>query len=199
MRRSPLPLILTLGLALLASACGFKPLYGEGSSAIGLRSVSLASIDGAPDVTRLLRDELGRTLPPSDMAATNYQLSLAVEDRRRAVATSRAAATTRFDYLLTARYRLVDTTSGEMVYENAIQARSSYGVVASQYASYVAREDAVRRTAVEMAGKIERDLALYFAGRPAAPRGVPVPDLIDQDRGLPGNLSDELNRETGEN
>ncbi|MEM9234035.1 MAG: LPS assembly lipoprotein LptE [Pseudomonadota bacterium] len=171
--------------ALGLSACGFTPLYsttGDGSAVSeGLRSVEISGIEATPDIRRLVDRELRDLLPEPSGQAPRYKLYMNLQDRRAATVVRRSAATTRFDYTLFGSYRLRDTQTGEIVHRQGISAMTSYGVVSSQYASLVGREDAVRRAAVEIARRIETDMALFLAGRPAEANEVDLPDILDVD------------------
>ena len=180
MLRLALLAFLTLGL----SACGFTPLYstgGDSQVAEGLRSIEVAGIDAEPEIQRLVGRELRDLLPDPSGDEPRYKLYMNLNDRRQATVVRRSAATTRFDYTLFGSYRLRDTETGEIVHRQKINAMTSYGVVSSQYASLVGREDAARRAAVEIARRIETDLALFLAGRPAEANEVELPDILDVD------------------
>ncbi|RFB05480.1 LPS assembly lipoprotein LptE [Parvularcula marina] len=175
-----------LAAALLISlpACGFTPLYstgGDSAVAEGLRSVEIAGIEANPEIQRLVNRELRDLLPEPAGGAPRYELLVSLEDRRAATVVRRSAATTRFDYTLFGSYRLRDTETGKIVHRQSISAMTSYGVVSSQYASLVGREDAARRAAVEIARRIETDMALYLAGRPPEANEVELPDILDVD------------------
>ena len=175
-----------------AAGCGFTPLYataGEGIRA-EMRGVVVGRVSGPPDAAYYAEDALRDALP-GDGAAAQYALEVQLRDQRRAVAVTRQANTTRFDYVLNARYALRDLESGE-VRRNTIQTVVSYGVVESQYASLVGREDAVRRAALDLARRVETDVALYLKGRaPEASRVPLAPVLVDDDEEGLGDFDED--------
>lgn len=176
--------LLAAALCLGLSACGFTPLYstgGDSQVSEGLRSVEIEHIEATPELKRLVGQELSDLLPEPSGGTPRYSLLLELEDRRAATVVRRSAATTRFDYTLFGSYRLHDNETNKTVHKQKISAMTSYGVVSSQYASMVGREDAARRAAVEIARRIETDLALFFAGRPAEANEVELPDILDVD------------------
>lgn len=176
--------LLALLVAPLLSGCGFTPLYAtadedETQVTAGLRSIAIADIRAEDDIKRQVDRELRNLLPEADGQQAAYQLELILVDERRAIAVRRSDFTSRFDYNLTGSYRLIETATGDIVHKQNVSALTSYGIVSSQYASLVGREDAVRRAAVEIARSIEVDLALFLAGRPPVPNTVELPDILD--------------------
>ena len=179
--------VLPAPLILLLAACGFSPLYATDADGIRseMRGVVVGSVTGPPDAAYYTEDALRDALPGGADTA-RYTLEIALRDARQAVAVTRQANTTRFDYLLNARYTLRDLETGE-ARQNTIRTTVSYGVVESQYASLVGREDAVRRAALDLARRVETDVALYLKGRAPETARVPLPDVLEgggDERGL---------------
>lgn len=170
-------------LCLILGACGFSPLYstqGEEGVLTAVRTVHLAKLDGPAEPSRYLQEALSNALPGVGGNDARYQLTVDLSDQRRAIAVTRSADTTRFDYFLNAAYVLVDTDTG-VTRRQRLDTVVSYGVVESQYASRVGREDAVRRAAVELARKIELDIALFLKGRAPEPSDVTLPEILDRE------------------
>lgn len=160
--KSGLFAILALGL----SACGFQPLYGERAG--GIRTdAELAQIHVVPvdngrtghDVYNALIDRLSPNGEPLD---PDYQLYLDLAEEREGVAIERDASITRYNYLLLARYRLVDARSGNTVHEGQSRSIASYNVVDSQFATLMAQRDAEERAATELSEDIKLRLAIFF-------------------------------------
>ena len=164
-----------------AQGCGFTPLYGTSEDGLRseLRSVAVGEVAGPPDIAYFTRGALDDALP-SGADAPRYTLAVRLREQTRSVAVTRTSDTTRFDYQVRAAYTLTDLESGE-VRRNAVDSVVSYGVVASQYASLVGREDAVRRAALDVTRRIETDVALYLKGRAPETGTVPLPDMIDDE------------------
>ena len=167
----------------LAAGCGFTPLYstqGEMGNQNEMREVAVARLPGTPEPARFLSDALRDTLPGDEGSSARYQMTIGLRDQRRAIAVTRAADTTRFDYYLNGTMILTDTDTGS-TRRQTFETIVSYGVVDSQYSSLVGRDDAVRRAALEMARLIEIDVALYLKGRAPEPSGSELPAIIDED------------------
>ena len=165
-------------LAATSSSCGFTPLYATSGEGIRseMRGVRVGAVTGPPDAAYYAEDALRDVLPGT--GAAQYDLRVQLRDQRRAVAVTRQANTTRFDYVLNARYSLRNLETDE-VRQNTIQTVVSYGVVESQYASLVGREDAVRRAALDLARRVETDVALYLKGRAPETSRVPLAPVLD--------------------
>ena len=173
--------LLTIPALLALGACGFSPLYATNDEGIRgeMRMVAVGEITGPADAAYYTQGALADVLP-GGASDPRYSLSVRLRDQRRAIAVTRSATTTRYDYVLLAGYTLNDTQTGE-TRTNSVQTTVSYGVVDSQYASLVGREDAVRRASLDLARRIETDVALYLKGRAPDTAPVPVPPVIDED------------------
>lgn len=155
-----------LGLILLAlPGCGFRPLYGglEGSQ----RQAQLASISITPIQTRLgaeLRNDLiDRLTPNGEPDKPHYRLDLTLSEQKTGVGIQPDASVSRWNYTLTADYRLIDLTTNKQVHKGRTQSITAYNVAASQFATLSAAQDAERRAAIDVSNEIEMALALYFA------------------------------------
>ena len=187
-------LFLGVGLALGLTACGFTPLYGDdpqGGVAAEIRSVQLTTLDGPPDAANEVRDALGRSISPTPGMDVRYTLDVNLRDQRRAIAVTRSAATTRFDYYLQGSYVLRDAATNAVLRRQQLDAVVSYGVVPSQYASLVGREDAVRRAALELSRRIELDIALFLKGQGTDSNEISLPPIIEQSIEEAGDPSPE--------
>ncbi|MEM9286605.1 MAG: LPS assembly lipoprotein LptE [Pseudomonadota bacterium] len=156
-----------IAFVLVLAACGFRPLYGELEDDEGapeqLGSFYIESITGPKDARQEVEDAMRRRVPGANGNET-HAVSIGLRDTRRGVAVRISSDTQRFDYTLIASLRYRDLESDE-VRSQTIRSIVSYGVVDSQYASLVGREDAVRRAAEDLARKIEVDMALFLRDR----------------------------------
>lgn len=159
-------ILLIAGIATGVAACGFQPLYGERAG--GVRTdAELARIQVVPvedgrtghDVYSALIDRLS---PSGEPANPDYQLRVSLREEREGVAIERDASITRYNYLLQARYRLVDMRSGNVVHEGQSRSIASYNVVDSQFSTLVAQRDAQERAATELSEDIKLRLAIFF-------------------------------------
>lgn len=181
-----------LTLAPALSGCGFTPLYAtEGPTAVAaqLQQVSFAELTGPKNPSRYFLGEMRDALPTSVNTDGRYQLTVALTERRQAISVTASANTRRFDYYLFGEYVLTDTLS-DTKRKKKLETVVSYGVVESQYASLVGREDAERRAAEELARKMELDIALFLKGRAPQNEGVDLPDVFNEEL-IEGGLPEE--------
>lgn len=148
-------------LALLAggllAGCGFQPLYGEqGGVAGGLRGeVAVSGADGR--LGYHFRNRLRRRLDdPRPDAAFTLTVALSVSDEGLAI--TRQDDVTRISVTGEARWRLARRGDGEEA-EGVVRSTSGYSTLASPYATRIARRDAERRVAEDLAERVFARLA----------------------------------------
>lgn len=148
--------------AFALAGCGFRPLYAtslEGELGGALGAISVEAVRGPADARDFMRTTLDKRLPPQD-GDERFRVAIDLREQRRAVSVNIDSNARRFNYTLTGRVTYTDTETGERRVQN-LQSVASFAVTPSQYASLVAREDAVRRAVLDLARKIELDAAFY--------------------------------------
>ena len=158
-RRAALALLLLLG------ACGLKPMYAGGSSgavASGLGSVQVAPIPERAGwlVRNALVDRLGGE--PGNPA---YRLEVELDDNITGFGIRGDSAVTRERRTLRARYRLVDTGTGEVLLDATAGSDAGIDVVSSEYATVAAEQSAQERLAQVIADQMVSRLALFVQRR----------------------------------
>lgn len=147
-----------LGLAVVAfllAGCGFQPLYGSrGSSGdSALRAVSIGLI---PDREgQILRNYLIDLFQPS--GESRYQLQSDISISERDLGTRSDSITVRSRVTVSVQFRLTGPDGLSETFTQRVA--GSYSTTESDYASLVAREDAIRRALREIA----RDAKLRVA------------------------------------
>lgn len=172
---------LFLALGLILSSCGFRPLYATGEQGFegaDLSEIRLTTVTGGGDSRFPVEDTLRSNLPPT-VSDPRYEVSIRLGQFRQAVAVRTDSTTRRFNYVLSGKILYTDKETGEVRVQN-LKSTTSYGVVSSQYASLVGREDAARRAGIDLARQIETDMALYVRGR--APQASEQPVIQAGDR-----------------
>lgn len=159
---------LVLAAALLGlGACGFHPLYGEGSAgADPAVARHLAAIDVAAIEDRfgqVLRQRLRERLAPDGEARGAYTLDIVHTRSLEELAFRKDETATLGRLNYSAAYVL---RSGDTVLtRGASRGQSSYDLLQARYATVVAERDAEERIARQLADDIATRLGLYFAGR----------------------------------
>lgn len=150
---------------LLATACGFKPIYAtpaDGSTPV-FRQVALRSVAAPETIQSVVSEAIQDRLVVEAGSSAKYDLYVSAAERAERLAVQIDATVTRYNYRLTARYTAIDSTTGEKIRGSA-RAVTSYNIVTSQYSTLYAERTAVEKAAKLLAEDIERDLLVRLAG-----------------------------------
>jgi len=165
---------IALAFALALSGCGFRPLYGSYGADPGGQRV-FATIYVAPIELERAGYELRNSLIDILEASANpqnaiYQLNVKLNEKSEGIALNTTGSVTRYNYTLTAHYELMDARKGVMLVQGDESTLSAYNVVTSPYATLIAKQDAQKRAATDIAERLRLDLGVYFARRAREPR-----------------------------
>lgn len=164
-----LSLVAIIGLSLMLSACGFRPLYGdrgvEASTYGDLSGITVSSPDTS--VGRALKFDLLDTINDTGDQPSSplYTLSLMPQSYSLNVAVQQDSSVTRQNFVLVVPYVLRDIATGKIVYKSTARARSSYNRVDSEFANLSAANAAEKRTAKAVAADIKTQVSVYFDRR----------------------------------
>lgn len=173
-----LRLLIAAGLALALSGCGFRPLYGSYGANPGAQRI-FTSIYVRPIETERVGFRLRNTLMDLLQATPTpknaiYQLNIDLRERREGVAVDPNTSITRYNYTLEAQYSLIDVRTAKVVTKGTQATLSAYDVMpsssSSAYSTLMARQDAQKRAADDIASRIRLDLGVYFAQHSGEPQ-----------------------------
>lgn len=140
------------------SACGFKPIYGDGTAASAMHGrITLGTFSGLTGFQ--IREELATSLGP----ATNptHQLNVDFSVNRKGLAVTPDGSITRYNLTGGAKFAVVDLIGGAgVVTTGNVSAFTAYNATANAYATRVAEQDADRRLARNLADKIITQMAI---------------------------------------
>lgn len=155
------------------SACGFQPVYQQKSadnvqSKYDFSSVAVSQINfGRPG--QQLQSKLEDLLNPTGKSSEKrYNLRVDVEKKREGIAITQEREITRYNLVVTAKYKLEDRETGKTVDEGTSRMFGSFDAVESDFGTYAAEEDTLARIMGELANNIQVKLTSYFARQPAA-------------------------------
>lgn len=153
---------LLLMLTLLLSACGLKPLYGDGrSGAVStvLGQVSVDPIEGKNGwlMTNALNDRLD-AVKSGDAV---YKLVVTLDDQIEGFGIRADDTITRERRTLRARYQLVELATGNIVLDSTAGSDAGIDVVGSEFATITAEDTALENLSQIVADKIISRLSLY--------------------------------------
>ncbi|MEO1137373.1 MAG: LPS assembly lipoprotein LptE [Pseudomonadota bacterium] len=158
-----LRLAAAFSLSLWLCACGFKPIYAtqEGASPVS-RLVAVGPVAAPETVAPYVADALDARLGSVNGETPRYDLLVTAQEAAERLAVQIDATVTRYNYRLSARYRVIDRETGEG-FSGVARAVTSYNIVNSQYSTLFAERTAVEKAARQLAEEIERDLLIRFA------------------------------------
>lgn len=159
--------IVLLSFALLLTACGFTPMYGQGSASkgnvpAGLDRVEIAMI---PDESGIyLRNELiDRFYRSGYPASPTHKLVVSpVAELIRDLDITIESEATRKQIKLTTSISLVDNQTEQSVMSRTLSAITSYNVSPTQFTTRLSESDAREAALTDLARQIEVQTALYF-------------------------------------
>jgi LPS-assembly lipoprotein len=157
--------LLALTLVVLLSACGLRPLYGDGGGgrvAQALQAVEVAPIGGGR-AGWLVRTALIDRLGAAEDATPRYRLEVELDDEITGFGIRGDNAVTRERRTLRARYRLVDASIGTVLLDATAGSDAGIDVVSSEYATVAAEQTALENLSKEVADQIVARVALYAA------------------------------------
>lgn len=154
---------------LLVSACGFKPVYTSGTGAEGVSvsdALSYVKIEPIPDragvlLTNALIDRFYKNETPAN--AKFRLVSKVTEKRIVETGIARDATTTREQIRLGINTKLISNSSSKILFDRDFVSYTNYNILSSEYATVVAKEDAMRRAVEQIADDIVTQLSLYLS------------------------------------
>ena len=153
------------GLAL--SGCGFTPLYAAPGVTTKLAAINVVEPPGRTGF--LVREHLDDAFAKDHSAPAAYSMRLSLAEARypRGVRTDNVA--TRYEYVVTADYTLANLPGGDIAKKGRVRVEITYDSADQPYASIAAAQDAQDRAALEVARRIQLELAAWLAtGEPKA-------------------------------
>ncbi|MCK4861885.1 MAG: hypothetical protein KAS85_08260 [Rhodobacteraceae bacterium] len=140
---------------LALSACGFTPIYSDGSAAEQMHGrIALGSFDGLEGFQ--MREQLESRLGTATAATHRLDVALTVDSV--GVAITQDGSITRYNLSGIGEFAITQLGGG-IVFKDSVTAFTAYNATASAYATRIAEQDANRRMAVTIADKIVTRLA----------------------------------------
>lgn len=138
--------------------CGFSPLYGthgNSSQTSSAQAHLLASIVVEPMKDRtgqLFVNTLEDSLNPQYLhAEKRYHLKTSIQTKQSSLAIQRDRTISRYQIIVTANYKLVDTKTDKVVREGSLQRENGYDKTLSPYSTFVSENMAIENTVKALA------------------------------------------------
>jgi len=151
------------------TACGFTPLHGSATAgnAAKFEDISIQINDGrdAGDkeagflVMQRLRDRIGEN-------TGKHILELTPSLRRQRLGISADDVASRYDSILSMRYKLIDAKSSKILDRGSVQGASTFGAPVDPYGLVAADNNAQQQIAKEVADRLLVKLAGYYSENP---------------------------------
>ena len=155
---------LAAALALPAlGGCGFTPLYATPGVVQGLTRVDVIAPEGR--IGYLLRQDLDDAFGHEQGASPVYRLEMTIEQNRVAHGLTVNAVAQRYEIDLTVSYKLIEVATGAVAFQGHAVSEISYDSAAQPYAGIAARQSTQEKAALDVADKIQIDLAAWMATR----------------------------------
>jgi LPS-assembly lipoprotein len=166
------PTVLLIALGLLATACGFEPMYGENRGAAvraDLQSVRIALIANRAG-QQLRRYMLDRINNGDEQTAARYQLEVGLLENKQLYGIQVDQSATYARLVLTGAFTLRDIKTQKPVLSGSTSVYSSYNIAADPFNSIVAENDARERAVHSLGDDLITRISLHLrkAAAPAA-------------------------------
>lgn len=160
-------LTLSFSAAVLA-ACGFTPVHQTAADGSQLSDIyiqlqkgsNIADNQAGFAMTQRLRDRIG-----TNTESSKYTLEIEPRYRRSILGISDQDVATRFDITVTARYKLLDTKSGDELSSGSVSSISTFGAPSGPFGVITADDVGVDQASSETADRMIVELARYFANK----------------------------------
>lgn len=164
-------LALILGIVLITSSCGFRPLYApsgndKGSpNSFALETFSKINIAIIKDREgQFLRNKLIELMQPAGSASTiEYKLGIALSESKASLAVRRSSNATRANLTVSAGYSLLKLDTGQTLIGGNIKSTSGYNIFESEFQTLSAEKSARERALIDVAHQLRLRIATAFA------------------------------------
>ena len=151
---------------IMATGCGFQPLYSHGSGNSSHVVNQLSRIQISPIENRsgqILRNFLQDKLTPSGVPfSPTYKLTISLKETRSDMGILRDSTSTFAKVKMGAKYQLINIETKTVLDSGTVTSTTVFNIVSSEYANLSAQKDARRRTVRIISDLVKERLALFF-------------------------------------
>ena len=163
-------LAVSVGVSLMLSGCGFRPLYGDSGTAAALAAVDITTIPDRNGQTLrpLLADRFYGARPP--VTPSGWTLAVTFSTTKQSLGIRQDDTATRARLMLKAEVTLKKTGEDKPVFTSTERTFVSYNILTDPYATLAAEENAMNRGLTQLADTITQRVALTLTTpAPATP------------------------------
>jgi len=159
------PLSVLAASAVMLSACGFTPIYGQtGEGAIGGQLAQIAVSTPDDRLGYRLREQLEDAFGRNPALPVQYRLQTEVEQSRLPLGRRIDDTATRYQLTVTAKWSLTPVAGGEPI-KGERTTTTTYASADQPYAAIADQQDGEDRAAADLARLIRMDLMRVLAAR----------------------------------
>ena len=151
---------------IIATGCGFQPLYSHGGANSSHVLNQLARIQINPIENRtgqILRNFLQDKLTPSGVPSSpKHKLTISLKETRSDMAILRDSTSTFAKVKMDAKYQLINIETKNVLDSGTVTSTTVFNIVSSEYANLSAQKDARKRTVRIISDLVKERLALFF-------------------------------------
>jgi LPS-assembly lipoprotein len=162
-------LALTLGLVLALSGCGWTPLYADRESEPADAELRAIKVDPIPErIGQKLAWALRESFNPTGIATPQrYRLRTLLTTARADLGIQSTGLGSRGKFDASANFTLIDIKTGTPLIATTSHVSESFDILANEYASVVAEDDARTRAVEELRRDMVTRLTLFLQRRVA--------------------------------
>jgi LPS-assembly lipoprotein len=169
MPKRRLLLALALGMVMALSGCGWTPLYADRESGPADEDLRAIKVDPIPErIGQKLAWALRESFNPTGVSTPQrYRLRTLLTTARADLGVQSTGLGSRGKFDATAAFTLIDIKSGAALMATISHVSESFDIVANEYASVVAEDDARTRAVEELRRDMVNRLTLFLQRRVA--------------------------------
>jgi LPS-assembly lipoprotein len=144
-------ILATCAITLALGACGYTPIYGEGTAASSLNGrLEITAGKGREpfEMRERMVERFGFTNNPSYTLIFSYDVS------SKGLAVSTTAEITRYNLTGISKFKVTDILTGKVVFSSTVKSLTAYSATSETYPTRVAEQDARTRLALALADQI---------------------------------------------
>lgn len=169
-----------LCVCVLATGCGFQPVYGKKGGEHAAPALAGVRIEGDARQynDRILHQALEDKLNPGGQTAYPlYRLAYATTVSESAIGIARDGTVSRYNVNLDATYTLLRNSDDAKITSGSVRHVGSYNnPVGAYYSTYISKEDAIRRGMGELAEMMRARLAPFLSQENPPPMDEHAPE-----------------------
>gem|GEM_PF-6412166 len=132
------------------TSCGLTPIHGNNST-YNHKLSSIAINTPHSRQGQLFSQTLSDLIDNNTSTNTLYRLEVSLDTDEVGLAIQSDRTVTRFRTIITANYKLIDTANQSIIRQGSLKRENGYDKTDSEYATYIAKQQAIENTITALA------------------------------------------------